>query len=47
MKADAIGRIVAATYAKEDIATLYGGKHFRVSRLGVETRDVEHEEFVI
>ena len=47
MKADAIGRIVAAAYAKEDIATLYGGKHFKVSRLGVETRDVEHEEFVI
>lgn len=47
MKADAIGRIVAAAYAKKDTATLYGGKHFKVSRLGVETRDVEHEEFVI
>jgi hypothetical protein len=47
MKADAIGRIVAATYAREDIATLYGDKHFRVSRLGIETREVEPEEFVI
>jgi len=47
MKADAVGRIVAAACAKKDIATLYGGKHFKVSRLGVETRDVEHEEFVL
>jgi glycine/D-amino acid oxidase-like deaminating enzyme len=47
MKADAIGRIVAAAYSKKDIATLYGGKNFKVSRLGVETRDVEHEDFVI
>lgn len=47
MKADAIGRIVAASCAKRDTATLYGGKHFKVSRLGVETRDVEPEEFVI
>ena len=47
MKADAIGRIVAAAYAKKDIATLYGGKHFEVSRLGIETRDVEAEGFVI
>jgi len=47
MKADAIGRIAAAAHAKKDIATLYGGKHFKVSRLGVETRNVEPEEFVI
>lgn len=47
MKADAIGRIVAATQAKKDIATLYGGRHFRVEKLGIETRQVEREEFVI
>ena len=47
MKADAIGRIVAAACAKKDTATLYGGQHFKVSRLGVEARDVEPEEFVI
>lgn len=47
MKADAIGRIVAAAYAKRDIASLYGGRHFKVSRLSVESRDVEPEEFVI
>jgi glycine/D-amino acid oxidase-like deaminating enzyme len=47
MKADAIGRVVAAACEKKDIAVLYGGKHFRVARLGIETRDVEHEDFVI
>ena len=47
MKADAIGRIVAAAQARRDIATLYGGKHFRVAKLGIETRQVEPEEFVI
>jgi FAD-dependent oxidoreductase domain-containing protein 1 len=47
MKADAIGRIVAAALAKKDIATLYGGRHFRVGKLGIETRQVEREEFVI
>ncbi|MGA2789883.1 MAG: FAD-binding oxidoreductase [Candidatus Bathyarchaeia archaeon] len=47
MKADAIGRIVAAVQAGKDMATLYGGKHFKVAKLGVETRQVEPEEFVI
>jgi glycine/D-amino acid oxidase-like deaminating enzyme len=47
MKADAIGRIIAAAHAKRDIVTLYGGKHFKVANLGIETRQVEHEEFVI
>ena len=46
-KADAIGRIVASAYSKKDSATLYGGKNFKVSRLGVETRDVQHEDLVI
>ena len=47
MKADAIGRVVAAAQARKNIATLYGGKHFKVTRLGIETRQVEPEEFVI
>jgi FAD-dependent oxidoreductase domain-containing protein 1 len=47
MKADAIGRIVAAALEKKDMAVLYGGKHFKVARLGIETRDVEQEQFVI
>lgn len=47
MKADALGRIASATYRKKDIATLYGGRHFKVTRLGIEERDVEQEEFVI
>ncbi len=47
MKADAIGRIVSAAQAKENIAILYGGRHFKVARLGIETRQVEPEEFVI
>jgi glycine/D-amino acid oxidase-like deaminating enzyme len=47
MKADSIGRIVAAAQAKKDIAMLYGGRHFKVAKLGIETRQVEHEQFVI
>lgn len=35
MKADAIGRIVAAAQVRKDIATLDGGKHFRVAKLGI------------
>jgi FAD-dependent oxidoreductase domain-containing protein 1 len=46
-KADAIGRIVSAVYAKKEIATLYGGKHFKVARLGIKTRQIEPESFVI
>jgi len=47
MKADAIGRIVAANQARKDFATLYGGKQFKVGRLGVQAREVEPEQFVI
>jgi len=47
MKADAVGRIVAAAQAGKETATLYGGKHFKVARLGIETRQVEPEGFVI
>jgi len=47
MKADSVGRIVAAAQAGKQTATLYGGKHFKVARLGIETRQVEAEGFVI
>jgi hypothetical protein len=47
MKADAVGRIVAAAQFGKDTAMLYGGKQFKVARLGIETRQVESERFVI
>lgn len=47
MKADAIGRIVAASQTRKDFATLYGGRQFKVAKLGVQTREVEPEQFVI
>lgn len=46
-KADAVGRIVAAAQARKKTAILYGGKHFDVSRLGIESRQVQPERFVI
>ena len=47
MKSDALGRIVASMYAGEDEAELYGGRRFRVADLGITTRRVEKETFVI
>ena len=47
MKADAVGRIAEALYRGEENAELFGGKKFRVSRLGLELRDVDKEDFVI
>jgi len=47
MKADAVGRIVAALYAKKERAKLYGGRKIRVSRLGVAERNVGAERFVL
>jgi len=47
IKADAIGRIVAALYNGEKKAELFGGRGFRVSDLGVEKRKVEKEEFIL
>lgn len=47
MKADAVGRTVAAAQAGKETAMLYGGKHFKVARLGIEARQVEPEGFVI
>jgi glycine/D-amino acid oxidase-like deaminating enzyme len=47
MKSDAIGRIVAAAYAGEEEAELFGGGRFHVADLGIATRNVEKETFVI
>jgi FAD-dependent oxidoreductase domain-containing protein 1 len=47
MKCDALGRIATALYRKEDEAELYGGHPFRVADLGVRSRRVEREEFII
>lgn len=47
MKADAIGRIAAALYNNQEYAELYGGIKFKVSRLGLENRNVDKEDFVI
>jgi len=47
MKADAVGRIASALYAKREYAELYGGRKIRVSRLGVAERNVGAERFVL
>jgi FAD-dependent oxidoreductase domain-containing protein 1 len=47
MKADSIGRIAAAAYAEQAFATLFGGRKFRVSDLGLKERRVEQEKLII
>ncbi|MFH1180569.1 MAG: FAD-binding oxidoreductase [Candidatus Bathyarchaeota archaeon] len=47
MKGDALGRIASALYYGEADATLYGGRKFKVSDLGVHHRKIEPEKFVI
>lgn len=47
LKADAIGRIAASLYDGEDFASLYGGRKFRVSDLGIKKRNIEPEKLVI
>lgn len=47
MKADAVGRIADALYCGKENAELFGGKKFKVSRLGLKSRDVDKEDFVI
>ena len=47
MKCDALGRIAAALYMGEKEAELYGGRRFEVANLGVRSREVEREEFII
>jgi glycine/D-amino acid oxidase-like deaminating enzyme len=45
-KCDALGRIVAALYAEEDEAELYGGQRFKVSDIGIKNRNVERESLI-
>jgi FAD-dependent oxidoreductase domain-containing protein 1 len=47
MKSDALGRIAAALYVGEEVAELFGGHRFKVADLGIHTRNVEREHFVI
>jgi glycine/D-amino acid oxidase-like deaminating enzyme len=47
MKSDAIGRIVSAEYVERKEAELFGGRKFRVADLGIATRNVEKETFII
>jgi FAD-dependent oxidoreductase domain-containing protein 1 len=47
MKADAVGRIAAALYAREENALLFGEKEFKVSDLGMKKRNVEPEKLII
>lgn len=47
LKADAIGRIAAALYEGESHASLYGGREFKVSDLGLKNRNIEPEKLVI
>jgi len=47
MKSDALGRVAAALYVGDEEAELYGGRSFRVADLGVRSRRVEREEFII
>lgn len=45
MKADAIGRIAGALVRGEEVAELYGGRKFDVSKVGVSKRVIEPELF--
>jgi FAD-dependent oxidoreductase domain-containing protein 1 len=47
MKSDALGRIVDTVYEEDEYATLYGGRGFRVSDLGIKKRRVERETLII
>ena len=46
-KCDALGRVLAAAYAGEEEAELFGGRHFRVADLGIDARNVGREEFKV
>ena len=47
MKADSIGRIVAARYEGKTGARLFTGDVYRVDRLSLEHRDVEEERIIL
>jgi glycine/D-amino acid oxidase-like deaminating enzyme len=45
LKSDALGRIVAANYNDDEEVELYGGRPFKVSDIGIESRKLEKESF--
>jgi FAD-dependent oxidoreductase domain-containing protein 1 len=47
LKADAMGRIATALFNSEEYTLLYGDKKFKVSDLGLKSRNVEPEKLVI
>ena len=47
MKGDSLGRIVDAVYRDEEEASLYGRVQYGVSKIGIDRRSVEREEWVI
>ncbi|MEM2793296.1 MAG: FAD-dependent oxidoreductase, partial [Candidatus Methanomethylicia archaeon] len=46
-KADALGRITAATCLNREYAELYGGEKFKVSDLSIVNRNIDKEIFII
>lgn len=47
MKADSIGRLVAAKYQGKKEARLFSGDSYRVDRLSLDHRDVEEEKIIL
>jgi FAD-dependent oxidoreductase domain-containing protein 1 len=47
MKGDSLGRVVDAEYRGLDEAELFGGSHYKVSRIGFDKREAEKEKWVI
>jgi FAD-dependent oxidoreductase domain-containing protein 1 len=47
MKADALGRLVAARFDGKPVAELYSGASYRVDRLSLENRSVEPERIIL
>jgi glycine/D-amino acid oxidase-like deaminating enzyme len=47
LKCDALGRIVTALFANEEEAELYGDRSFRVSDIGIDSRNIERETFKV
>jgi hypothetical protein len=47
MKADSVGRIAAALFDDKDEATLFGNHRISTTKLGLVSRAVEQEKFVI
>lgn len=47
MKADSLGRLVAAQYAGKSEARLFSGEVYRLDRLSLEHRDVEDERIIL